>query len=308
MLFFPAGSALRVEDGEKSLPALDLPAGTRLKSAALVAGGWLAAGSHPHEGGGSELLLLAGDGAQGREIAPPEPRAGRLRAEPVWLAARGHGVGLLWLEGDARRSLALRFAPFDGVGFGPPVTVAPPAAGSQLALAATPLADGSFLAVWSAFDGADDEILWSRLADGRWSEPALLGADNGVPDITPAVASLGDGAIAAWNRYDPELAAYRLVTSRLEGGSWSEPVAGPPGALYPSFEILDGTLYLVHLRATPPRGWGFLRLTADGRPAGGGSVATPHAERPLLVPSRDPGGLALRWDGEQLAPAWSMEP
>ena len=165
--FFPAGSELRLESGQPEATPVALPAGTLLKSAAAAGGGWLLAGAYPRAEGGSELFLLAGDGTGEREIPPPGPRRGRLRAEPVWLANGGRSQGLLWLEGDDRRSLALRYAPFDGERFGTPVEVAPPAAGSQLALAAAPLSDGSFLALWSAFDGQDDEILWSHGRAGR---------------------------------------------------------------------------------------------------------------------------------------------
>ncbi|MCL4839610.1 MAG: hypothetical protein KJ058_16785, partial [Thermoanaerobaculia bacterium] len=228
--FFPVSSGVRVESGEKALVSAELPAGTHLKSAVLADGGWLLAGSHPAEGGGTELVLLAGSGTEIRRIAPPEPRAGRTRAEPLWLASGDRSEGLLWFEGDSRRSLALRWARFDGSGFGPPVTISPAGPGSQLALAAAPLPGGGFLALWSAFDGEDDEILWSRLVDGRWLAPRPLAAGNAVPDITPAVAALADGAIAAWNRYDSEIAAYRLVTARLAGESWEEPVqTGPAG-------------------------------------------------------------------------------
>lgn len=309
VLFFPGASGVRVESGEKALVTIELPAGTLLRSAALADSGWLLAGSRAAEQGSTELVLLAGDGAAVRELAPPEPRAGRLRAEPLWLVAGGRGEGLLWFEGDSRRSLALRWARFDGTGFAPPVTISPPGPGSQLALAAAALPGGGFVAVWSAFDGEDDEILWSRLVDGRWLAPRPLATDNGVPDVTPAVAALGEGAIAAWNRYDPEIAAYRMVTARLAGEGWSEPVAtGPAGALYPSFDLLDGTLYLLHLRAGESRGWGFLRLDPAGRPAGGGAVESGRLERPVLAPSAAPGGVALRWADEETVPRWSMEP
>jgi len=308
-LFFPGASGVRVETGEKALVTVELPAGTLLKSAALVDSGWLLAGSRAVEAGGTELVLFAGAAGDARELAPPEPRAGRLRAEPLWLAAGGRGEGLLWLEGDSRRSLALRWARFDGAGFESPVTVSPPGPGSQLALAAAALPGGGFVAVWSAFDGEDDEILWSRFADGRWSAPRPLAAGNAVPDITPAVAALADGAIAAWNRFDPEIGAYRLVTARLAGEGWSDPIeTGPAGALYPTFDLLDGTLFLLHLRAGEPRGWGFVRLDPAGRPAGGGAVESDRVARPVLAPSSGPGGVALRWADGELVPRWSMEP
>jgi hypothetical protein len=307
--FFPAGSELRLESGQPEATPVALPAGTLLKSAAAAGGGWLLAGAYPRAEGGSELFLLAGDGTGEREIPPPGPRRGRLRAEPVWLANGGRSQGLLWLEGDDRRSLALRYAPFDGERFGTPVEVAPPAAGSQLALAAAPLSDGSFLALWSAFDGQDDEILWSHGRAGEWRDPQPLAPDNDVPDITPAVAALGDGAIAAWNRFDPELGAYRLLTARFDGERWREPaVIEGAGGLYPTFERLDGTLYLLCLRAGTTRGWGLLRLTEEGRVAREADVETARAERPLLVTDPGTGGLALRWEEEEIAVRWERTP
>ncbi|MCL4839679.1 MAG: hypothetical protein KJ058_17135, partial [Thermoanaerobaculia bacterium] len=75
-----------------------------------------------------------------------------------------------------------------------------------------------------------------------------------------------------------------------------------------TFDLLDGTLYLLHLRAGEPRGWGFLRLDPAGRPAGGGAVESDRFERPVLAASAAPGGVALRWADEERVPLWSMEP
>ncbi|HEX5760898.1 MAG TPA: hypothetical protein VF121_17045, partial [Thermoanaerobaculia bacterium] len=147
--------------------------------------------------------------------------------------ADGELAGLAWLEGADGRSLAVRFARWDGERWARPRTVAAPGPGSQTALAAARLADASWLLAWSRFDGADDEVVWSRSAgpEGEsWSAPRRIAQDNAVPDVTPALTAVaGGGAVAAWSRYDGE--DYRVVTARFDGRGWSAPRAvGPAGS------------------------------------------------------------------------------
>jgi lysophospholipase L1-like esterase len=219
--------------------------------------------------GGEPMIRLASG-----EIVPlPGPRMGALRPEAVALveggAAEGRPealAGAVWLEGDSRRSLAVRVAAWTATGWGETRLISPPSTGSQTALSAARLADGSWLVAWSAFDGHDDEIAWSRgRAGGEWSAPRRLTADQ-VPNITPAVAAAGSGAVIAWSRMGA--GGYRLLTARFDDGAWSAPaVVAPAGSLYPSFAAAgQGEPLLLLYRTAQPAGWAALELDAAGRP------------------------------------------
>lgn len=260
--------------------------------AALGPDDWLAAGTRD----GSALIVLRGGEGAIRRVPAPEA-GGSVVASPTPLAAGDELLGLAWLAGGDPRGLEVRFAawtggglPGDGAGvseWGEPETVAGPAAGSQTALAGTVLGDGSVLLVWAAYDGEDDEIVWSLRSGGRWSEPARLAGDNAVPDILPAVAPLGGssdrGAVVAWNRYDGR--EYRVVLSRWTAGGWSEPVpAGPPGSLYPELRPADDG---AELRYEDARRGEWMALRLDGR----GRIADPapvRVEGPVTFPDRRP--------------------
>jgi hypothetical protein len=236
---------LRIATADGEGFAAALPAGVAVHAVAALEGrAWLAAGTRSGTGDASALVLFRGEGSTAERIAGPEAGS-PLVASPTPLVADGELVGLAWLAGDDPTRLTVRFAPWvggatvpgAGGGWGAPELVAGPAPGSQLALAGASLAGGSTVLVWSAFDGEDDEILWSVRSAGRWSQAARLGEDNAVPDITPAVARLGDGAIAAWSRFDGS--EYRLVASRWTGDAWTspQPLAAPE---HPAGEPAEG--------------------------------------------------------------------
>ena len=167
-----------------------LPSGAGVfDAAAALESGWLLAGHRPVEDGeGRELVLVRGDDGRTEELpAPPSGTATVVSPQP--LVEAGELVGLAWLEGSDASALGVRAAGWNGAGFSAAEWVAPPIDGSQLALSGAVLADGSWLLVWSAFDGGDDEILWSRRDGTTWTAPARLHADNRVPDITPVVAA-----------------------------------------------------------------------------------------------------------------------
>ncbi|HEV3075588.1 MAG TPA: GDSL-type esterase/lipase family protein [Thermoanaerobaculia bacterium] len=273
------GARLELPTGE--LVSLALPPGARLDAAAPLSGGWIAAGTAPAAGnaggasgtggaggGGRDLLLLAG-GTRPGILPPPGERIGKLLAEPLPLVAGGRLAGLAWLEGDDPRALGVRYAAWNGGGWSAPRTISAPGQGSQLALAACRLADGSWLLAWSAFDGHDDEIVWSAGGNGNgtgtWTPPRKLTV-NRVPDITPVLAPAGGGALIAWSQLAGD--GYRLLVARYRDGLFGEPVvAAPGGSLYPSFETSPGTgrLRLLY-RTAEPRGWAALELDAGGRP------------------------------------------
>jgi acyl-CoA thioesterase-1 len=277
-----AGGGARLELPSGEQVDLALPPGAALETVQALGGGWIAAGTAASDGGKvRELLLLSGGGArrlstpESRPMAggtagvamlpPPGGRIGRLRAEPLPLVEDGRLAGLIWLEGDDLRSLAVRYASWNGAAWDEPRAISPAGRGSQLALTAARLADGSWLLAWSAFDGHDDEIVWSRGSEGDWTRPQRL-TDNQVPDITPALAAAGRGALVAWSQLAGD--GYRLLVARFQDGRWGEPAAvAPGGSLYPSFEPSPqaGRLRL-RFRTAQPRGWAAIELDAGGRP------------------------------------------
>lgn len=298
------GARLQLASGERI--TLPVPKGAALESAAPLDEGWIAAGTRPDASGRSEILLLTGDDEAITELPPPASREAAHRAEPLPLIESGHLAGLLWLEGNNRESYGVRFSEWTGEGWSAPRTVAAPGPGSQLALTAARLADGTWLAAWSAFDGTDDEIVWSRRGrDGAWSPARRAAAGNAVPDITPSLTATRDGALLAWSRFDGS--EYRVVVSRFHNGAWTKPgFAGPAGSLFPTFEPApQGQTWLLYRTATP-RGWAVAELDRAGRPVQQAAVKalTTAAERPVVRATGK--GLELAWPGrsERLAVRW----
>lgn len=246
------------------------------------------------------LFLALADGSGLHPLPVPERESGRASENAVPLpSARGDLEGLVWLEGADRQSYAIRYAAWNGLAWSQPTEVAASAPGSQLALAAARLADGSRILVWSRFDGEDDEIYTARFVDGRWSPPQALAADNAVPDITPAVVAAGAGALATWSRYDGH--EYRLVMSRFDGERWSSPAwVGPAGATDPALtrEATAGGEVWLTFASAHPRGWGVLALDTQGHLLRQGSIATAETARPALA-ARPGGAVQLRWPGSE---------
>lgn len=286
---------------------VSLPARTELAAVAGAPHAWAAVGTTPERDGASRLLVLAGDADRARRLPGPAARA-KLQTQPTLFVGDQGLAGVAWLEGDERGALAVRAAAWDGRRWEAVREVAPRGPGSQLALAGALLADGSWLLVWAAYDGTDDEIVWSRRgADGLWSAPRRLAADNAVPDITPALLAVGGGAVAAWSRFDGE--TYRLVTARFDGGRWSAPeVAGPAGSLYPTFAATAGGGAFLVYRLALPRGWEVVELDAAGRAGRTAAVTVAGTERPVV---RGAGGdgvsLSFPASGETATVAWRPE-
>ncbi|HVR11777.1 MAG TPA: GDSL-type esterase/lipase family protein [Thermoanaerobaculia bacterium] len=283
--FVTAAGEAHLELQPGKLASLALPAGARIEAAAALAGGWIAAGTMPNATPvGRELLLLVGSGdgpaaAQTLTLPPPAGRIGKLLAEPLPLVAGGRLTGLVWLEGDDPRALGVRYAGWNGAAWSAAQTISAPGQGSQLALAAAHLAGGAWLLAWSAFDGHDDEIVWSWGHDGSWTPPRRL-TDNAVPDITPALTASGRGALIAWSQLAGD--GYRLLVARFRDGSFGEPeVVAPGGSLYPSFEPSPGAgrSHLLY-RTAQPRGWAAIELDAGGRPGRQAGCADPPAPAP----------------------------
>lgn len=272
---------VRVHLGDGPVRTLRLRPGERLTVTAELGEGWAAAGIR-ERGDTQEIFLLTAPAGAPRRVDVPAPAPNvRWRARPVPLIGAGSLEGVAWLEGSLSGPRAVRAAAYTSAGWLESETVAALSSGSLSGLTGATLADGSWLLVWCRFDGEDDEILWSVRRNGLWSPPRAVAADNAVPDVTPTLFPLDDGAVLAWSRLvDGE---YRVLISRSEGESWTLPaeISGP-GGLYPGFAGLDGTPYLL-IRAAWPAGWVVMELDPSGRPL-----------RRAIVPADDPGRPALR--------------
>jgi hypothetical protein len=291
--------------GSAAARKLDLPVpqGTYLSSLQATAGGWVVAGDAPGVSGKRSLVVLRGQGTGVQGLLEPGDATAGERLSPVVLVDRGKLAGLAWLEGDAPRGLAVSAAAWTGKGWSAPVWESRPGPGSQLALQGAVLRDGSWLLAWSAFDGSDDEVVWSRRTTGReaaWSAPKPVSAPNGVPDVMPALVATRDGgAWIAWNRFQE--AGYELRAARFEGGEWrGEKSLAPAGSLYPGFvEDRRGEPALLYFQMKP-QAWSLLTFDGQGRIeeralAAIAAGATPR-ERPAVTFEAG-GDVRLRFPG-----------
>jgi hypothetical protein len=131
-LEMPGGRALRLE----------LPPQSEVSALAeLDRGGWIAAGSAANEDGRRTLFLLSDGGA----IPAPAGQEAAQRRGPVFFVEDGRLQGMAWLEGNDDRTLAVRAAEWDGHAWKAAEPVSSPGPGSQIALAAAVLSDGSWL-------------------------------------------------------------------------------------------------------------------------------------------------------------------
>ncbi len=281
----------RVESDAGERTALPLPADARVNDFRAAGDGWLTAAVVDGEGGPAIVVSRGvrpsgvrrpGIGSSVESLAVPA--RGDLLREPLLLVRRAELAAVVWLEGEADDRLAVRAARFEGGEWRSPETISPPGRGTQIALTAAALADGSWLVAWAAFDGDDDEILWSRSTDGAaWSPPRRVAADNRVPDVTPHLRATAGGALVAWSRYDGN--DYRVAVARFDGSGWSEPATvGVRGSVDPAFDDAERPL-LVYRRAVP-RGWVVAEL--------GGEGGAPEARPPIVAPEARPAVRVLR--------------
>ncbi len=273
---------------------LELPADTRIDALESTASGWIAAGHYAARSGG-ELLLLK-SGADKIELLPvPAGRDGRLRGTPALFVDGDGPAGVAWLEGTRQEDLTVRAARWMGTEWSEPETVSLRGPGAQLALRGATLTDGSWLLVWAAVDGQDDDIWWSRRAqqaEGSWSPPRRLHTDNDAPDITPAVVSTAGGAIAAWSGYDGR--DYRVKTSYFDGKKWSEPVTlDGRGATDARLLKRPKGQSLVY-RTVIPAGWHVVDLDPQGKARRSAMVPGDRTDSPVLEWTAD-GRPHLDW-------------
>ena len=272
---------------------LSLPAGFRPFAVEALSDGWVVTGTAP-AGRGRDLVIVRGEGRRAEVLPNPPQGTGQMPGNPAIFVERGRFAGLAWAEGDRQDTLTVHSAEWHGGTWSVATEVSGRGPGAQLALSGTVLANGDWLLLWSAFDGEDDEILWSRRSDGGWSRPARLHADNQVPDITPTVIATDRGALAAWSVFDDS--DYRLRIGWLDGDDWTLTApSGGKGSLYPQALSSDSRLMILH-RTVIPDGWTLLEFETDGTLVRNGLVEMQTAQRPLLVPSAN-DGFDLWWPG-----------
>ncbi len=290
---------------------LELPPGTGIYRLEQLAGGWIVTGELDALGSSDLLLLRSDNGARALLPAPLNAEQHLLRSNPVPLVERGELVGLAWIAGPTVIQSAVYASLWSGADWSLPELVSPPGAGTQIGLAGAVLTDGSWLLVWSAYDGSDDEIVWSRRYGGSWSTPRRLHPANDKPDIVPSVIATGRGALAAWSSSDGT--TYRVRLAGFEDGAWSElGFTGPRGSFHPTLTPGEESVLLLY-RTVLPQTWTLLELDGGGEPLRRAAVATDSTFRPGLAPPAGPAP-AFEWPGVEVASPlrveaeWQSEP
>lgn len=287
-----SGKATIISSGRRT--TVRLRRGERLNEIAETGRGWVAAGLR-EESGGTGLVVMRRSASRGGTDRLPSPDSdkGFYRAAPRILVERDELAGLAWLEGERPDRMTVRAAQWNGAGWIDSVEVAGLAPGSQTGLAQAVLADGSWLLVWSRFDGRENDLYWSRRTGGNWTPAMRLEPSDGVPDVTPTLLATADGALLAWSEYDGH--DYRLRAARFAGGGWRRlSVDAGPGVLQPKF-IRQATGAWVLVRTALPRGWAALEIRTDGSAGRLARVETTALDRPLLRPTGS--GMAFDWAG-----------
>lgn len=280
---------VRAVDGRRAV--MDVGPGVRLQGLAELRQGWLLAATVQSEGRQRARLILHRAGTDYVLPTLPDSNA-QIEDRPMPLVQDGQLRGVAWLEGPNYRSLTVRVADWNDTGWDLAETVARPVHGSQMALSAVVLADGTPLIVWSRFDGHDDEIVWSRRIGGRWTPPARIQPDNTQPDVTPTLlATPGGGAMVAWlSLIDGN---YRALVSCFSGQDWSSPtMLSGLGAGDPILLDRQGPVLLYH--TVEPASWVVARLrSTDGAAVAYARQPRVLREEPVLEFS--PTSVRFRW-------------
>lgn len=278
--------------------------GSVLTDIVETADGWVAAG-HTNHRGRRELFVLSGNG-QSIEQLPTPPAAKLPRGRPQLIADGDRLLGLVWLEGARQEELTVQAAEWLTGLWGSTTTLSPRSVGSQLAPSATVLADGRWLVVWTAYDGRDDETLWSAWDGEQWSAPARLHEENTTPDVTPTVLAVGSGALAAWSWLDGS--DYRLRLAAFDGTGWHLlPPGRERGVVSPRLSASTGDA-LVTFSSVVPEAWTAIELDSQGNELRRAIVASGSTSDPLVEPAAS--GVAFDWSpaGSTLLGAWQDPP
>lgn len=299
------GVAIVRHDGAR-LQRVVLRDGELLTTVVELNGGWLAAGVVP-ESSGTRLSMLRGTASMTARLAPPEPGSrSNLQLRPVLIADQKELEALAWLEGDDLQTLEIRAAFTDGDQWRSTELVGPRGKGSQTGLTGLALGDGSLLLVWAAYDGNDDELLWSRFAHGSWSEPRLVTPDNNAPDVTPSLLDTPDGALASWSSLID--GHYRILLSRFVDGEWSKPrVVGARGSFDPEFLVRQDQTLLLFQQAWPAT-WTLAEVDTTGTALRTASVAVGDPDRPAVRIDDDLTATFIWFRKRAIRGAWETRP
>ena len=272
VLFSKPGRALIEDRGVSTSHALG--DAERLTSIVELRDGWAAAGQIVGDGR-SRIVVVSADSQGMRHLSLPEKGAPALQLGPRLLTDGGRLRGVAWVEGPTARETAVRARVWTGAAWSEAVTVSPAGRGTQTGLAAATLRDGTELLIWSAYDGYDDEILFSENRGGQWSEPERVSAGNREPDVMPTLAATDRGALAAWNRGGEN--GYELVVATYRNGRWTE-IRSRTDGLFPRLLTRSGSHYLT-FRAED---WTVAELSVRGRELRTAQSSESPRDRPAL--------------------------
>ncbi len=285
---------LLFEDGVRLiLPSLRRGDYTNLQEAG---NSWIALGTQRAGDSSRKLVAYRGDQSEIHDFPVPGHQKERLRHGGQLLVENGILRGMVFFEGPSKDRLDLWYTLWNGERWKRPRKVAPAVKGSQLSLSAAVLSDGSWLVVWSRFDGTDDEVFWTRREGDQFTPIRRASPDNQVPDINPTLVASENGALLAWSRWDEE--GYRLQVAHFSGGVFGEAqAAGPLGSLYPSFDRSGDDHYLLYLEASP-RSWAVAALDSKGKVTARARTLSTSRDRPLLS-FGESSRVSLRWTAEK---------
>jgi hypothetical protein len=106
--------------------------------------------------------------------------------------------------------------------------------------------DGRIWAAWAYRNGAEYDIAVAvRDTEGIWSEPSLIGLDDGRSQIRPSLAVDADGNL--YLAFAERRTGRILLTTRTELGAWAAPVAmTSPGSrsTSPRLQVVGSRLVL----------------------------------------------------------------
>ena len=298
------GDRATVREPSGLVSELSLPPGTAFRRIEPLAEGWIAAGEIAVSGMTDLFLLLDEKGERRPFAAPPNAAEGPLRAGPMPLVEDGRLAGLAWVEGERVKKSAVWASRWSGLDWSRPELVSPVGPGTQIAIDGAVLADGSWLLVWAAFDGEDDEVLWSRRTEKGWSAPARLHEANPWPDYKPALVGTRRGALAAWSSWDGE--SYRVRLAAFEDGRWRDlGFESPEGSVRPALTPHAGGARLLY-RTVVPATWRVHELDERGAVVRSAVVERETSTPPGLAPGEG-DAVGLEWPGLEIAVPQRLE-
>jgi len=172
--------------------------------------------------------------------------------------------------------------------------------------------DGTAIAVWGQYDGAQVSIWANRFDGGTWGTAELIENDNAGSAEKPQVAMAPDGtAIAVWRQYDG--AQFSIWANWFDGGTWGtaeliendnagsaekpQVAMAPDGTAIAVWRQSDGTRYNIWANRFDGGTWG----TAEPIESNGG-----NADYPQVAMDTDGRAMAVwhQYDGTR-ADIWA---